>query len=185
MSAKPKRSKKTPNCPELDPKVARARQRVPKQSAVELDLWEFRSAVMKYWMRGLSNQEILDAMEEEFGEAGRMGRETPTRILRDVAKLGYLQYNPPYQLPLAQRIKTKFRWLKTVDVVNTREASDVARAAAKTLLELVGQNDTDDHVFHRRAFCFADREGCWNDVARVARVLFPINVIEVQRTDHE
>ena len=138
MPAHTKRSKKkAPDCAATDSNVARARQRVPKKSAVRLDDWEFNSAVMKYWMRGYSNQEILDAMEAEFGEAGKMGRETPTRILRYVAKMGYLLYNPPYQLPLAYKIRDKFKWLKTVDVVNTMLATDVARAAAKTLLELV------------------------------------------------
>jgi hypothetical protein len=92
---------------------------------------------MKYWMKGHSNQEIRDLMLEEFGEAGRLGREIPTKILRDVAKSGCLLYNPPYQLPLAYKIRDKFKWLKTVDVVNTALATDVARAAAKTLLELI------------------------------------------------
>jgi DNA-binding transcriptional regulator LsrR (DeoR family) len=137
MPAKPKRPKKSPDCLEPDLKVGRAKQRAPKDAAIELDIWELRSAVMKYLTKGHTNREILQLMEEEFGEAGRMNREQPIRHLRFVAKKGYVQYNPPHQLPLAQKIRNKFKWLKTVDVVLTTVAADVARAAARTLLELV------------------------------------------------
>ncbi|MEJ2719734.1 MAG: hypothetical protein P8181_01155 [bacterium] len=92
---------------------------------------------MKYMLKGHSNKETMALMEKEFGEAGRMNREDPMRHFRFIAKKGYLQYNPRPQLSLAQKIRDKFKWLKTVDVVLTTEAADVARAAAKTLLELV------------------------------------------------
>ncbi len=56
---------------------------------------------------------------------------------------------------------------------------------AEALLELVGEDDSHDDVLHRRADRLADGQSGGNDIARMARIFFPVDVVEVEGADHE
>ncbi|MBA7615938.1 hypothetical protein ES703_23228 [subsurface metagenome] len=54
---------------------------------------------------------------------------------------------------------------------------------AQALLELVGQHDSRDDIFHGGPYQLTHVQGGGDEVRRVGRVLFPVDVVEVQGPD--
>jgi hypothetical protein len=103
----------------------------------ELDLKEKMSAVCEFFCRGYSVGEIPEQMLRKFGEAGRITREEPYRLLTLAAQHGWLRYHPPAHLECRERIRKSYPFLKEVEVVRTVMVDHVAAVAAERLLNIV------------------------------------------------
>jgi hypothetical protein len=122
---------------EQDPlPLANGRSRRPGSEPV-LDRLEKITAVCELFCQGLRVREIQAAMRERYGEAGRLTREEPYRILSYAAAKGWLRFRPPPHQEYAQALRGRHPWLASVDVVHTTVVADVARRAAEVLIELL------------------------------------------------
>ncbi len=98
-----------------------------------VDLDEIVSTVCNSLDRSVG--QIIDVVERRHGV--RLGREQPYEIVRRAATEGRLQYDAPVDSRLSYALIEGHEWLKRVRVVRTSMASDVARHAARLLLDLV------------------------------------------------
>lgn len=82
---------------------------------------------------------MLDLIEKKHGI--RLGREQPYEIVRRAAATGRLQYDAPIDSQLSHRLIEDHVWLRRTRVVRTSAAADVARHAARLLLDTVAKWD--------------------------------------------
>ncbi len=104
---------------------------------IEFDKRELVSLVCELFCKGLTVKKIIEALEEQLGEAGKMKRETPYALLRIAAKENWLRYHAPTDLKLAEKIRQSYMWLNHVGVVHTAVTDDVAHEASCMLIRLV------------------------------------------------
>jgi DNA-binding transcriptional regulator LsrR (DeoR family) len=109
----------------------------PKSVITELSHLERMSAVCKLFTQGKTVKGIMDAMYDKYGNAGRMKRETPYKLVREAGERGFLKYVAPPDHAFQHAISNHFLWLKRVNVVRTVVPLDVARETAAMLLRLV------------------------------------------------
>jgi len=109
----------------------------PKSVITELSHMERMSAVCNLFAKGKTVGQILEEMEERYGNAGKMKRETPYKLVREAGERGLLRYAAPPDHAFERRISNHFLWLKRVNVVRTVLPLDVARETAAMLLRLV------------------------------------------------
>jgi DNA-binding transcriptional regulator LsrR (DeoR family) len=109
----------------------------PKAAITELSHLERMSAVCELFTRGKTVREILVAMVERYGNAGKMKRETPYKLVREAGERGFLKYVAPPDHAFERCISNHYLWLKRVNVVRTVVPLDVARETAAMLLRLV------------------------------------------------
>jgi DNA-binding transcriptional regulator LsrR (DeoR family) len=93
--------------------------------------------VCELYFRGMTVKKILKELEDRYGEAGKVSRETPMAFIRYAAERKWIHYHAPKNLPLEQFILNSYMWLKRVSVVHTAVTEDVARETASMLLRLV------------------------------------------------
>jgi len=97
---------------------------------------EVQSAVAKYFCRGFMPAEIAKRVYEEYGV--EISREDPARILSYLGQRGRLQYVPPLETDLQEKLSQCHPWLgSNVRVVHSMVADDVAYRGAKLLVELM------------------------------------------------
>jgi hypothetical protein len=95
------------------------------------------SVVCDLFTRGFTVTKILEEMEDRYGKAGKMKRETPYKLVREAGSQGLLKFVPPPHLEFGRRISDHYYWLNRVNVVRTVVSLDVARETAAMLLRLV------------------------------------------------
>jgi len=116
----------------------------PEPKTIPLSHTEKLSAVCELFAQGLTVTGIRKTMFAKFGEAGRMNREEPYKLVREAGGLGYIKFEPPPHAAFSTKISNHYFWLKQVNVVRTVSSMDVARETAKVLLRLVQQRHAAD-----------------------------------------
>jgi DNA-binding transcriptional regulator LsrR (DeoR family) len=115
---------------------------------------------------GYTVQEILDKLAEKYPDV-EVRREDPHTMVREVAKLGQLNYRAPQHEEFRDRIKKTYR-IREVEVVHTSTVEDVAVRAAEELGRMLRNYHIEQgkekvhigfaggHSMRALARCFAD-----------------------------
>ena len=103
---------------------------------LELTRDEVVSAVAKYHCAGYPPSEIIKFVNAEYGV--ELSREDPARLLSYAGQLGRLQYIPPIESDLQNKLSQRYPWLGDhLEVVHTMVSEDVAHRGAKLLVEMM------------------------------------------------
>lgn len=104
-------------------------------SVSDLDLTERITLICKYFCEGYLPGEIQELMRDKHGISLR--RETPYRYLAHAARHGWIQFVPPPENSLRDRLKRRYPWLDDAVVAHTAVFDDVAWQAAEMLVKLL------------------------------------------------
>lgn len=146
-SSKPQPSDDSPKPEETDQATSEngtSEEAKPEKKSIPLSHTEKLSAVCELFAQGLTVTAIREAMFAKYGEAGRMNREEPYKLVREAGGLGYIRFEPPPHAAFSTKISNHYYWLKQVNVVRTVSSMDVARETARVLLRLVQQRHAAD-----------------------------------------
>ena len=115
---------------EATPPKRKRRRKSKSQSLPKLDLDnnETLSLVCKYFCKGVLPAQIADVIEEKHGI--EMHREQPYKYIAHAAEQGWIQYVPPPEYALRERLKDRYRWLDEIRVAHTQVAISHAESAA-------------------------------------------------------
>ena len=102
------------------------------------------TAVCELFCSGMPAPEVRDAMEERYGRAGAISREATYDYLNRAADLGWFTYTPPPHREHAQQLLDEYSWLQDAQVVHTATATDVAKAGARMVFDLLVRDPRDE-----------------------------------------
>jgi len=152
-----------------EPRSGRRRRRRAHEPRNGFEYLEIVAAVCKYFCKGHTATEIAERMRDEHGV--EMTREEPYQFIAYAAAQNWLRFAAPHDYRMQETMKQRYPWLQTAEVVQTAVFDDVARHAARALLELVklrcrppypaGKKDVHigfagGHAMRKLAQCFAE-----------------------------
>jgi DNA-binding transcriptional regulator LsrR (DeoR family) len=112
---------------------AASREVLSGAHAGELDHHELLSKVCRYFCEGGTPSAIQKRLAQADGL--RVSREVPYQLLAEAAANGWIEFNPPEEFSLAEKVRARYRWLHELRVAHTAIGNHVARIGAKALLE--------------------------------------------------
>jgi len=101
----------------------------------DLDKRERMSVVCRYFCQGYRLAKIAARISEEYSTD--FSRESTYPMLMEAVRNGWIQYVPPLEQFLGDKIEKRYSWLREARVVHTSQFEDVAYYGAEMLITLL------------------------------------------------